>query len=115
MVPRASPSSVQACASNCTVEVLPLVPVTPTIVIARDGRPWKRSASSPRRARRPGTAIASAGARQCRPAPAVRTGSRAAPAALRLRRRTQAVRAEAGDRDEGIARLHRAAVHAPGR
>ena len=36
-VPARVPSSGHACASNCTVEVLPLVPVTPAVVIARDG------------------------------------------------------------------------------
>jgi len=38
--PLRNPRNAQACASSCTVEVLPLVPVTPTMVIARDGRPW---------------------------------------------------------------------------
>lgn len=39
MVPLQVPRRLQAWASNCTVEVLPLVPVTPTTVIAALGPP----------------------------------------------------------------------------
>ena len=62
MVPAFCPRRVQACASNWTVEVLPLVPVTPTIVIAALGWPWNASAIAPIRLRSPLTGMASAGA-----------------------------------------------------
>ena len=44
MVAVRRPRCAKACASNCTVEVLPLVPVTPTSSIDADGSPWKREA-----------------------------------------------------------------------
>ena len=53
------PRRVQACASNCTVEVLPLVPVTPTVVISpRWGMAVERSAIAPMRRAGPATGMA---------------------------------------------------------
>ena len=91
---------VHACAMSCTVEVLPLVPVTPTVVIAWLGWSWKRSGHRPE--------AAQAGHRDrvwqrgesslCR-----RLEQHGAGAAARLRGELQPMHAVAGDRDEGVA------------